>query len=402
MSIDTRNVLVDLGAAYSGKTIVFRRKVEIYSGGEQRPPDDISFILNGSGQATCALDTINEAGLPTVRYYVLYPTLDAYVQKFSEYFDLPYSVSSVALDSIINTTNQTTTNAVLSAFDSRIVTHAADPSGHPTATQLVAGFLSATDKIKLDGITNILSGSGTDLLLAGNLRNSDATFDAGFLLNLNKPNWSLGASGGYLGLWQATSASNQALKGLGVYVTNLAGNTKTGFAGEFSLTSQGNQTQSRYALAANHFNYGNVSAGSTYGFTANMTNSGGTFLSDMFGAQVGFSNNSGGSGLLAVGLRVVYTNQSGNITTGNWLSLSHGQNNTGVTENMRVLYIGANTKVGTVTNAPIYSDNDADSYLAGGLIITGTLYLRDGTSKAVSVGANDSGGAGYKLLRVLN
>lgn len=36
------------------------------------------------------------------------------------------------------------------------------------------------------------------------------------------------------------------------------------------------------------------------------------------------------------------------------------------------------------------------------VIVQGTLYLQDGTSKAVTVGASDSGGTGYKLLRVAN
>lgn len=101
-----------------------------------------------------------------------------------------------------------------------------------------------------------------------------------------------------------------------------------------------------------------------------------------------------------------------NINNGNWLATHSSGILTVTTGDLRVTTAGTNSAsvvtVGgtqTLTNKTLTSPVMTAPTLGVATatsVTVGTLYLTDGTVKQVEVGAADSGGTGYKLLRVLN
>jgi hypothetical protein len=79
--------------------------------------------------------------------------------------------------------------------------------------------------------------------------------------------------------------------------------------------------------------------------------------------------------------------------------------NTGTIENSKAIHIDNTSNVGTISNFAIASDSTAPSYFTGDLKANSGFWLYDSatlTVKQVTLGANDSCGAGFKCLKVAN
>jgi hypothetical protein len=98
------------------------------------------------------------------------------------------------------------------------------------------------------------------------------------------------------------------------------------------------------------------------------------------------------------------------VTSGHTIVNAYGNfigewTNGGTIQNTAAIKIDNTTNIGTISNFAIASDSTADSYFAGNLKANSGFYLYDSataTVKQVTLGANDSCGAGFKCLKVAN